>query len=73
GVCTKALFKKGMGPDPQLGGGRGQVLPEDCVEPVERLLTIPLRTLGLRVLELTEYVDLMSFLPWWSQKQVRRN
>lgn len=42
----------------------------DCIEALLRLLSIPLRSLGLAVLSLAEYVDLLHFLPWESQKQV---
>lgn len=49
----------------------GKELPFECVEALLRLLSIPLRSMGLGVLSLTEYVDLMYFLPWESQKRVR--
>lgn len=49
----------------------GRELPLECVEALLSLLSIPLRSLGLGVLSLAEYVDLLAFLPWESQKQVR--
>lgn len=64
------MFNRGYEP---LVGGRqtGRELPSGCVEALLRLLSIPLRSLGLGVLSLAEYVDLLHFLPWESQKQVR--
>ncbi|CAM9459399.1 unnamed protein product [Laminaria digitata] len=70
GVCGRAMFNRGYEP---LVGGRqtGRELPSECVEALLRLLSIPLRSLGLEVLSLAEYVDLLHFLPWESQKQVQ--
>lgn len=58
----------GRGYEPLRQGGRE--LPLECVEALLRLLSIPLRSLGLGVLSLAEYTDLLAFLPWESQKQV---
>lgn len=38
---------------------------------VERLLTLPLQSLALKVLQVDKYSSLLSFLPWGSRKQVR--
>ena len=63
------MFSRGYEP---LVGGRqaGRELPSECVDALLRLLSIPLRSLGLGVLGLAEYIDLLHFLPWESQKQV---
>lgn len=45
-------------------------LDGDGVEVVERLLTLPLSSLALRVLEVEKYTELLGFLPWASKKQV---
>ncbi|CAM9200242.1 unnamed protein product [Phaeothamnion confervicola] len=63
GVTGKALAVHGIAPG-------GQNLPPDCVEPLERLLSVPLRSLALRVLELGQYPELVRFLPWPAQRQV---
>lgn len=69
GVCGRALVSRGF--EPLAGGRQGRrELPLECVEALLRLLSIPLRSLGLAVLSLAEYVDLLHFLPWESQKQV---
>jgi len=45
-------------------------LDEASVMEVESLLSIPLSTLALQVLELDEYSDILAFLPWESRRQV---
>ena len=40
------------------------------MEVVERLMTLPLSTLALRILELEGYSALLEFLPWSNRKQV---
>ncbi|CAM9305470.1 unnamed protein product [Ectocarpus sp. 13 AM-2016] len=69
GVCGRAMVSRGFEP---LTGGRParRDLPLECIEALLRLLSIPLKSLGLGVLSLAEYVDLLHFLPWESQKQV---
>lgn len=60
-----------QGYEPLVGGRQSRrELPLECVEALLRLLSIPLKSLGLGVLSLAEYVDLLHFLPWESQKQV---
>eukprot|EP00560_Eucampia_antarctica_P001657 CAMPEP_0197835270 /NCGR_PEP_ID=MMETSP1437-20131217/25280_1 /TAXON_ID=49252 ORGANISM="Eucampia antarctica, Strain CCMP1452" /NCGR_SAMPLE_ID=MMETSP1437 /ASSEMBLY_ACC=CAM_ASM_001096 /LENGTH=1019 /DNA_ID=CAMNT_0043440573 /DNA_START=48 /DNA_END=3107 /DNA_ORIENTATION=+ len=41
-----------------------------AVDELEKLLSIPLDTLALRVLDLDHYSDLLTFLPWDNRKQV---
>lgn len=65
-MCGRALVSKGY--EPARRGGRE--LPLECVDSLLQLLSIPLRSLGLGVLSLAEYMDLLVFLPWESQKQV---
>ncbi|CAN0267688.1 unnamed protein product, partial [Ectocarpus sp. 12 AP-2014] len=69
GVCGRAMVSRGFEP---LTGGRParRDLPLECIEALLRLLSIPLKSLGLGVLSLAEYIDLLHFLPWESQKQV---
>ncbi len=45
-------------------------LDAEGVEVVERLLTLPLASLALKVLELPHYGTLLEFLPWRNRKQV---
>lgn len=66
GVCGRALVNRGYEPVRQ---GEKE-LSLECVDALLRLLSIPLRSLGLGVLSLAEYMDLLMFLPWESQKQV---
>ncbi|CAM9375799.1 unnamed protein product, partial [Scytosiphon promiscuus] len=69
GVCGRAMVSQGY--EPLVGGRQSRrELPLECVEALLRLLSIPLKSLGLGVLSLAEYVDLLHFLPWESQKQV---
>lgn len=70
GVCGRAMVSRGFEP---LTGGRParRDLPLECIEALLRLLSIPLKSLGLGVLSLAEYIDLLHFLPWESQKQVK--
>mmetsp|Transcript_33134 Transcript_33134/g.72297 ORF Transcript_33134/g.72297 Transcript_33134/m.72297 type:complete len:820 (-) Transcript_33134:19-2478(-) len=42
----------------------------DTTAQIEQLLSAPLSTLALRVLELPQYASLMSFLPWGNWKEV---
>jgi len=46
-------------------------LDDTGVAELEVLLSIPLASLALQVLQLTEYSELLAFLPWTSRKQVR--
>jgi vacuolar protein sorting-associated protein 35 len=50
--------------------GKAAPLDDPSVQEVESLLSIPLSTLALQVLELNDYADILSFLPWESRKQV---
>lgn len=52
------------------GGSQAIPLDTDGVEVVERLMTLPLTTLALRVLELERFSSLLKFLPWSNRKQV---
>lgn len=45
-------------------------LDSEGVEVVERLLTLPLACLALKVLELPHFASLLEFLPWASRRQV---
>ncbi|GKZ00686.1 hypothetical protein MPSEU_001020700 [Mayamaea pseudoterrestris] len=40
---------------------------------LEKMLSIPLESLGLRVLELDPYSDLAAFLPWLNRRQLALN
>jgi len=44
-------------------------LPDDATQEVESLLNIP-SSLGLEVLSLSQYCDILAFLPWESRKLV---
>lgn len=45
-------------------------LDSGSVRQVEKLLTVPLESLSLQVLNLEHYPELMQFLPWAGRKQV---
>jgi vacuolar protein sorting-associated protein 35 len=45
-------------------------LDEASVSEMERMLSIPLDTLALKVLELDHYADLLQFLPWENRRDV---
>ncbi len=45
-------------------------LDAECVEVIERLLTLPLASLALKVLELQHFAPLLEFLPWRNRKAV---
>lgn len=47
-----------------------QQLNEVASKELEKLLSIPLEELGLGVLTLDHYVDLIGFLPWTNRRQV---
>ena len=51
--------------------GTATALDDTGVAELEVLLSIPLASLALQVLQLTEYSELLAFLPWTSRKQVR--
>ena len=44
--------------------GTRKPLDEAAIDDLERLLSIPLDSLVLKVLELENYSDLLIFLPW---------
>jgi vacuolar protein sorting-associated protein 35 len=48
-------------------------LDEASVTELEKLLSIPLETLALRVLELEHYSALIGFLPWLNRREVAMN
>ena len=41
-----------------------RTLDEDTIEELEKLLSIPLDSLVLKVLDLEHYSDLLTVLPW---------
>jgi len=51
-------------------GKEAAELDDAAVQELEALLSIPLASLALQVLELNEYSDILAFLPWESRKQV---
>jgi len=82
GVCARYLSGQDVGE--QKGGsdagGDGvkfdatvsspRTLDDVAVEELEKLLSIPLDSLALRVLELEHYSNLLTFLPWDNRRQV---
>lgn len=77
-VCVTALRQANASYD--IPDGTTTNLPEDkviikplddvSINELEKLLSIPLDTLGLRVLELDKYSQLLAFLPWSNRKGV---
>ena len=53
-----------------LGGQAVGTLDEASVEQIEKLLSAPLASLALRVLELAQYPALLVHLPWGARQQV---
>eukprot|EP01036_Dinobryon_divergens_P030798 gene30798-40097_t len=53
-------------------GGSGDVYAETAAQ-IEVLLSVPLASLALRVLDIAAYATLMSYLPWDSWKEVAIN
>jgi len=45
-------------------------LDETTIDELEKLLSIPLESLALKVLQLDHYSDLLTFLPWENRRQV---
>lgn len=83
GVCARYLSGQDVGEKKDGGdatGGGGvkfdaavsspRKLDDVAVEELEKLLSIPLDSLALRVLELEHYSDLLTFLPWDNRRQV---
>ena len=83
GVCARYLSGQDVGEkeDGSNAGGSGGVkfdaavssprtLDEVAIEELEKLLSIPLDSLALRVLELEHYSNLLTFLPWDNRRQV---
>ena len=60
GTCVSSLQQ----------GGPTKDLDSTAIEELEKLLSIPLDTLALKVLTLTHYSDLLRFLPWNNRRQV---
>jgi len=52
--------------------GRESSLDQSVIEQVEKLLSVPLSSLALRVLELSQFSNLLSYLPWYNRKKVAR-
>mmetsp|Transcript_5371 Transcript_5371/g.8855 ORF Transcript_5371/g.8855 Transcript_5371/m.8855 type:complete len:812 (+) Transcript_5371:25-2460(+) len=52
------------------GDGGGSKALADTTEVIEQLLSAPLSTLALKVLEIPQYAKLMSYLPWSNWKEV---
>ena len=50
--------------------GTRRPLDEAAIDELEKLLSIPLDSLALKVLELEHYSDLLTFLPWDNRCQV---
>ena len=50
--------------------GTRRPLDEAAIDEIEKLLSIPLYSLLLKVLELDHYSDLLTFLPWENRCQV---
>jgi vacuolar protein sorting-associated protein 35 len=78
GVCVSALRQANVsyeiheGTVASVPQEREMIKPLDEVSIVEleKLLSIPLDSLALKVLELENYSELISFLPWNSRRQV---
>ena len=77
-VCVSALRQANASYDVQDGAVTQapndnvmiKALDEASVVELEKLLSIPLDSLALKVLKLDHYGDLISFLPWASRKEV---
>ena len=50
--------------------GTGRPLDEAAIDELEKMLSIPLDSLVLKVLELDHYSDLLTVLPWENRYQV---
>eukprot|EP00640_Fibrocapsa_japonica_P001640 CAMPEP_0113943164 /NCGR_PEP_ID=MMETSP1339-20121228/19545_1 /TAXON_ID=94617 /ORGANISM="Fibrocapsa japonica" /LENGTH=484 /DNA_ID=CAMNT_0000947961 /DNA_START=67 /DNA_END=1517 /DNA_ORIENTATION=+ /assembly_acc=CAM_ASM_000762 len=48
----------------------GQALDAEAQDAMVRLLSIPLSSLALKVLDLTQYADLLNYIPWEPRKQI---
>jgi len=72
GVCAKYLGGGSADKDGAVAGGAlaPRELDSVAVDELEKLLSIPLDSLALRVLELDHYSDLLTFLPWDNRRQV---
>ena len=81
GSCVAALRQANASYD--VPEGTFATVPEDSivikalddasVVELEKLLSIPLETLALRVLELEHYSSLITFLPWANRREVAMN
>ena len=77
-LCGQDVGEKKDGSDATGGGGvkfdaavsSPRKVDDVAVEELEKLLSIPLDSLALRVLELEHYSDLLTFLPWDNRRQV---
>jgi len=70
GVCVASL-RQANGPLPGVDGtGTPRQLDEASVNELEKLLSIPLDSLALKVLELDHYSELLTFLPWDNRRDV---
>mmetsp|Transcript_8088 Transcript_8088/g.20281 ORF Transcript_8088/g.20281 Transcript_8088/m.20281 type:complete len:1509 (-) Transcript_8088:100-4626(-) len=64
------MQENGPNMPPQQHGGMSKALDEVATKELEKLLSVPLEDLGLGVLNLDYYSDLIAFLPWANRRQV---
>lgn len=77
-ACVTALRQANMSYEAVANGTAGNngseaamnVLDDAAIVELEKLLSIPLDSLALRVLELDQYSLLISFLPWENRREV---
>lgn len=69
GMSTAILDKSDFAAE-QASASTAERATDDTTVQIEALLSAPLATLDLRVLELPQYSKLMSFLPWGNWRQV---
>jgi len=67
GTCGALIEKSGF--QASVGQGEAKSTDETTVQ-IESLLSAPLSSLSLRVMELPSYPKLMSYLPWGNWKEV---
>ena len=69
GMSTAILQKSEFASEQESNSSTERVTDDTTVQ-IESLLSAPLATLDLRVLELPQYSKLMSFLPWGNWREV---
>jgi vacuolar protein sorting-associated protein 35 len=70
-VCKSALDQARMGiPEEGTAAAPMKELDEAAVTELGKLLSIPLDSLALKVLELDHYSDLLAHLPWENRREV---